>query len=66
MFSLDNIKLEVNCDGQQRSLQDFQRDLENVIAMSRLVGKSAEERTAALVMLEMIANTKHKTAAEVA
>ena len=66
MINLHNIKIEGNYDGEQRSLEDFQLNLENMLAMSRLVGKSAEERTAASVMLEMTANTKHKTAAEVA
>ena len=53
-------------DGQQRSLEDFQFDLENVLTMSQLVGKSAEERNAASVMLDILAGTKNKTAAEVA
>ena len=60
MVGIDNINLEETCDGQQRSVEDFQLD------MSRLVGKSAEERTAASVMLEVLANNKHNTAAEVA
>ena len=34
--------------------------------MSQLVGKSAEERNAASVMLDILAGTKNKTAAEVA
>ena len=34
--------------------------------MSQLVGKSAEERNAAAVMLDILASTKNKTAAEVA
>ena len=34
--------------------------------MSQLVGKSAEERNAALVMLDILASTKNKSAAEVA
>ena len=34
--------------------------------MSQLVGKSAEKRNAASVMLDILAGTKHKTAAELA
>ena len=34
--------------------------------MSQLVGKSAEERNAASVMLDILAGTKNKTAAKVA
>ena len=66
MVSLYNINLEGAYDGQQRSLEDFQFDLENVLTMSQLVGKSAEERNAASVMLDILASTKDKTAAEVA
>ena len=47
MASLYNIKPDGPYDGQQRSLEDFQFDLENVLTMSQLVGKSAEERHAA-------------------
>ena len=49
-------------DGQPRSLEDFQFDLENVLTFPQLVGKSAEERNAASVMLEILAITKNKTA----
>ena len=66
MVSLYNINLEGANDGQQRSLEDFQFDLENVLTMSQLVGKPAEERNAASVMLDILASTKDKTAAEVA
>ena len=41
-------------------------DLENVLTMSQLVGKSAEERNTASMMLDILAGTKNKTAAEVA
>ena len=51
-------------DGQQRSLEDCQFDLENVLTVSQLVGKSAEECNAASVMLDNLAGTKNKTAAE--
>ena len=53
-------------DGQQRNLEDFQFDLEKGLTMSQLFGKSAEERNAASVMLDILAGTKNKTAAEVA
>ena len=53
-------------DEQQRSLEDLRFDLGNVLPMSQLVGKSAEERNAASVMLDILANTKNKTAAQVA
>ena len=66
MTSLHNINPDGAYDGQQRSLEDFQFDLENVLTMSQLVGKSAEERNAASVMLDILAGTKNKTAAEVA
>ena len=65
MVSLYNINPESVYDGQQRSFEDFQFDLENVLTLSQLCGKSAEERIAAAVMLEIIAGTKNKTAAEV-
>ena len=63
---LYNINLEGAYDGQQRHLEEFRFDLENVLTMSQLVGKSAEERNAASVMLDILASTKDKTAAEVA
>ena len=66
MVSLYNINLESVYDGQQRSFEDFQFDLENVLTLSRLCGKSAEERNAAAVTMEILARTKNKTAAEVA
>ena len=66
MVSLYNINLEGAYDGQQRSLEDFRFDLENVLTMSQLVGKSAEERNAASVMVDILARTREKTAAEVA
>ena len=53
-------------DGQQRSLEGFHFDLENALTMSQLAGKSAEERNAASVMLDILAGTKNNTAAEVA
>ena len=53
-------------DGQHRSLEDFQFDLENVLTMSQFVEKSAEERNTASVMLDILASTKNKAAAEVA
>ena len=66
MTSLYNINPDDAYDGQQRSLKDFQFDLENVLTMSQLVGKSAEERSVASVMLYILVSTKNKTAAEVA
>ena len=45
------------------SVEDFQFDLENVLTTSQLDGKSAED--AASVMLDILACTKNKTAAEV-
>ena len=66
MVSLHNINPESVYDGQQRSLEDFQFDLEKVFTLSQLVGKTAEERNAAAVMLEILAGTKNKTAAEFA
>ena len=53
-------------DGQQRSLEDFHFDLESVLTMSQMVGKSAEERTAGSVVLDILAGTKNVSAAEVA
>ena len=52
MTSLYNINPAGAYDGQPRSLEDFQFDLENVLTMSQLVGKLAEERNAAWVMLD--------------
>ena len=46
--------------------EDFQFDLESMLTMSQLVGKSAEERNAASVMLDILVRTKDRTAAEVA
>ena len=37
-----------------------------MLTMSQLAGKSTEERNAASVMLDILASTKNKTAAEVA
>ena len=50
--------------GQQRSLEDFQFDLESVLTMSQLVGKSAEERNAASVMPNILAGTKNAPSAD--
>ena len=66
MTSLNNINPDGAYDGTQRSLEDFQFDLENMLTMSQLVGKSADERNAASVMLEILAGTKNRTAAEAA
>ena len=66
MASLYNFDHDGACDGQQRGLEDFKFDLENVLAMSQLVEKSAEERNATSVMLDILAGTKNKTVAEVA
>ena len=66
MTSLYNINPDGAYDGQQRSLEDFQFDLEKVLTMLQLVGKSAEERNAASLMLEILASTKNKTESEVA
>ena len=49
MASLYNINHEGAYDGQKRSLEDLQFDLESVLTMSQQVGKSAEERNAASV-----------------
>ena len=65
MVSLCNINPERVCDRLQRSFEDIQFDLENVLTLSQLVGKSPEERNAAAV-LEILASTKNKTATEVA
>ena len=65
-ISLYNIHLEGAYKGQQRSHGDLQFDLENVLTMSQLVGKSAEERNAASVMLDILASSKVKTEAQVA
>ena len=66
MTSLYNVSPDGAYDGQQRSPEDFQFDLENVLTMSQLVRKSAQERNAAMVMLDILAVIKNKTAAEVA
>ena len=66
MTSLCNINPDSAYDGTQRSLEDFQFDLESMLTMLQLVGKSAEERNAASVMLDILAGTKNRTAAEVA
>ena len=66
MASLYNTNPDGAYDGQQRSLEGFQFDLENVLTVSQLFGKSAEERNAASVMLDILAGTQDKTAAEVA
>ena len=63
MASLYSINPESAYDGQQRDLEDFQFDRENVLNMSQLVGKSAEERNAASVMLDILAGTKNMTTA---
>ena len=65
MASLYNINHDGAFDGPHRGLEDFQFDLECVLTMSQLVGKSAEERNAASVLLNIPARTKNKTAAEV-
>ena len=65
MTNLHNINPDGAYDGTQRRLEDFQCDLENMFTMSQLVGKS-EERNAASVMLDILAGTKNRTAAEVA
>ena len=64
--SLYNINPDSVYDGQPRSLEDFQFELVKVLTLSQLVGKSAEERNTAAVMLEILAGTKNRTAAEVA
>ena len=66
MASLYNINHEGAYDGQKRSLEDLQFDLESVLTMSQQVGKSAEERNAASVLLDILAGTTNKIAAEVA
>ena len=66
MTNLNNINPDGAHHGTQRSLEDSQFDLENMLTMSQLVGKSAEERNAASVMLEILASTKNRTAAEAA
>ena len=66
MTSLCNINLDGAYDGTQRSLEDFQFDLERMLTMSQLVGKSAEGRNAASVLLDVLAGTENRTAAEVA
>ena len=66
MTSLLNINLDGAFDEQQRGLEDFQFHLENVLTIAQLVGKPAEERNAASVMLDILTSTKNRTAAEVA
>ena len=66
MTNLNNRNPDGAHDGQQRRLDDFQFDLENVLTISQMVGKSAEEGNAVSVMLDILAGTKNKTAAEVA
>ena len=66
MTNLNNRNPDGAHDGQQRRLDDFQFDLENVLTISQMVGKSAEEGNAASVMLDILAGTKNKIAAEVA
>ena len=44
MASLSNINPDGAYDVTQRSLEDFQFDLENMLTMSHLVGKLTEER----------------------
>ena len=61
-----NINLDGACEGQQRSLEGFQFDFEIVLTLSQLVGKSAEERNAASVKLDILASTNEKTTAKVA
>ena len=48
MASLYNVNHDSAYAVQQRSLGDFQFELENVLTMSQLIGKSAEERNAGL------------------
>ena len=66
MTSLYTINLDGAHDGQQWSLEDVQFDLENVLTMPQLVGKSAEERNAASVMQDILAGNTNTTASEVA
>ena len=66
MSTLFNINRDGAYDGQPLSLENFQAGLEDVLTMSQLVGKPAEERKLASVMLDILAGTKNKTAAEVA
>ena len=66
MKSINNINPDGAHHGTQRSPEYFQFDLENMPTMSQLVGKSADERNAASVMLEILAGTKNRTAAEAA
>ena len=56
----------VHTIGSSWTLEDFQFDLENVLTMPQLVRESAVERSAASVMLDFLAGTENKTAAEVA
>ena len=57
MSSLCNINRDGAYDGQPLSLENFQVDLEKVFTMSQLVGKSAEERKPASVMLDILGGT---------
>ena len=63
MVSLYNINPESVYDGQQRIFEDLQFDLENELTLSQQCGKSAEERIAAAVMLEILPGAQNKTAA---
>ena len=65
MTNFYNINPDGAYDGKQQSLEDFQFDLQNVLTISQLVGKSAVEGNAASVMLDTLARTQNKTAAEV-
>ena len=51
-MGLCNRNPESVSDGQQRTFEDFQFDLEIALAMSQLTGKSTEERNASTVMLD--------------
>ena len=66
MISLYNINLEGAYDGQRRSLEDFQFDLENVLTMSQVVREVSRGAQRGLGELDILAGTKNKTAAEVA
>ena len=66
MASLYSINHDGAHEGLQRSLEDFESDLESVLTMSQPVGMSAGERIAASVMPDILAGTKNQTAAEVA
>ena len=64
MTSLYNIISMVHTMDSSGVSRDFQFDLEVVLTLSLLVGNSAEERNVASVMLDILACTKNKTAAE--